>query len=251
MVAPMKSPRSPEDVLRRVIRLSRLNGWSVVLFAGPCAVIALAFGDLVSFAVGALVAVGGAIEVRGSRGLRRRDPDGMRLLVRSQLVVLGVIWVYAVSRLMSFDEGIAREMATPDMQTVLAELGLSLNDIMPLVRQVHHLLYASVIVATLFYQGGLALYYRRRTAAVTEALRAPPSVPAGFAAGAQVGATPFSGIDQRFFDLVADELAGKDLKPGLWARALAEAGADDARTQAFYIRLRVAELQREESARQS
>ncbi len=260
----MKSPRPPEEVLRRVIRLSRLNGWSVVLFAGLCAVIALPFGDLVSFAVGALVAAGGAIEVRGSRRLRRRDPDGMRLLVRSQLMVLAVIWVYAVPRLLSFDAGYLQDQVIPNMREImsasgsdfdslLASAGLNAKDIVPLVHLFFVILYGSVMFATLLYQGGLALYYRHRTAAVTEALRAPIPLPVGFSAGtvAPPAAPSFSEIDQRFYDLVAGELAQKNLKPGLWARALAESGADDARAKAFYIRLRVAELQRDDNARPS
>ena len=51
---------------------------------------------------------------------------------------------------------------------------------------------------------------------------------------------------QQYYDVVAAELAQKILKPGIWARAMAEAGTDDARAQAYYIRLRVAELKEEE-----
>ena len=261
----MKSPRPPEEVLRRVIRFSRLNGWSVVICAGLCAVISLGFGDLVSFAVGALVAVGGVIEVRGCRRLRRRDPDGMRLLVRSQLMVLGVIWVYAVPRLLSFDAGYLQDQVIPnlrevlsasgsDLDSLLASAGLNAKDIVPLVHLFFVVLYGSVMFVTLLYQGGLALYYRHRTAVVTAALRAPIPLPAGFAAAAPVAppaAPSFSEIDQHYYDLVAEELAQKNLKPGLWARALAESGADDKRTQAYYIRLRVAELQRDENARKA
>lgn len=257
----MKSPRPPADVLRRVIRLSRLNGWSVVIFAGLGVLVSLLLLDPIGLATCLLITLGGVIEVRGSRRLRRRDPDGMRLLVRSQLVVLGVIWVYALPRLLSFDATYLQDQVIPnlreimaasgaDFDSLLAQAGLDAKAIVPLVHLFFVVLYGSVMLATLFYQGGLALYYRHRAAVVTEALRAPPAVPAGFAA-TPAGAMSFSGIDQHYYDLVAGELARKDLKPGLWARALAEAGADDARAQAFYIRLRVAELLREESARRS
>ena len=169
---------TPEDTLRRVLKFSRVNGWSVAICAGVCSLVTLAFGDLVGVAVGLLVTVGGVIEVRGSRQIRRGDAAGMKGLVRSQFVVLGVIWVYAVTRLASFDETVAREMATPDMQTMLSELGLTLHDIMPLVRRAFYLLYGGVMAITLLYQGGLALYYRRRTAAVELALKTPPAVAA-------------------------------------------------------------------------
>lgn len=52
-------------------------------------------------------------------------------------------------------------------------------------------------------------------------------------------------IDQRYFDEVATELSNKQLKPGLWARAFAESGGDDAKARASYIRLRALDLKEE------
>lgn len=175
MVTPVKPSRPPEEVLRRVLKTSRLNGWSVALFAGACTLVSLALVDPIGISVCLLVALGGALEVRGHRLLQRRDADGMRWLVRSQLVVLGVIWTYAATRLMSFDEGLVREMVTADMRASLNELGVTMEDILPLVRRFFYLLYGSVMAATLIYQGGLALYYRRRTATVELALKTPPA----------------------------------------------------------------------------
>jgi hypothetical protein len=48
--------------------------------------------------------------------------------------------------------------------------------------------------------------------------------------------------DQKYFDQVAEELAARNLNPGIWARALAESGGDEARARAAYIRLRAQEL---------
>ena len=253
MVPDVKPPRPPDKVLRQVLWVSGLNGWSVALFAGVCALGALPFGDLVSCVVAVLVMVGGIMEIRGHRQLRRRDPDGMRLLVRSQLVVLGVIWVYAVPRLLSFDAAYVQDQVIPNLRDNLAALGMSMDEflqevgldqkqIVPLVHRVFVALYGTVMFVTLLYQGGLALFYRRRTAAVEAALRAPPPVAA---------APEFSAADQHYYDQVAAELARQDLQPGLWARALAEAGANDARAQAFYIRLRVAQLRQAEGGRAS
>ena len=71
--------------------------------------------------VGLLVAIGGITEVRGRNKLRQRDADGMRLLVRAQWMVLGVIWVYAASRIGSFDAMLALDNQTPEMRQMLAE----------------------------------------------------------------------------------------------------------------------------------
>src|SRR5664280_3124487 len=38
----MKAPRQPEEILRRVMKLSRLNGWSVAIFAGLCTLVSVA-----------------------------------------------------------------------------------------------------------------------------------------------------------------------------------------------------------------
>lgn len=168
----MKPPPTPEDTLRRVLRISRANGMSVAVVAGFCALVSLLFGDLVGASIGVLVTVGGVMELSGGRQLRRGDPDGIRRLVRSQLWVLGVIVIYAVTRLASFDAGSALGNLTPGMRNELSEAGVDVAAIMPFVRLMFYALYASVALATLLYQGGMALYYHRRTAMVQQALAA-------------------------------------------------------------------------------
>ncbi len=190
----MKPPRPPKDVLRRVIRLSRLNGWSVAIFAGVAALVSLAFFDPIGVSVCLLVGLGGVLEVHGQRMLVRRDPDGMRWLVRGQLVVLAVICSYAASRLMSFDAGYLQQEALPGMRQMLSASGMSLDDVLemvgldantvvPFVRLMVVVLYGSLILITLIYQGGMALYYRHRTEAVEAALRAPPAATAASGPG--------------------------------------------------------------------
>jgi hypothetical protein len=51
--------------------------------------------------------------------------------------------------------------------------------------------------------------------------------------------------DQPFYNIVALELRDRALKPGLWARAVAEAGHEGGAARALYIRLRVSELMQE------
>jgi len=55
--------------------------------------------------------------------------------------------------------------------------------------------------------------------------------------------------DQRYYDIVAEELQRKFLRPGLWTRAVAEAGGEgDAAARSLYIRFRVAEIKQEEQS---
>jgi hypothetical protein len=258
MVAPMKTPRPPDQVLRRVLKTSRINGWSVVIFAVLSFLLSLSTGGALGLGMGLFIIVGGVMEIVGHRRLRRRDPDGMKLLVNSQLVVLGAVWLWALPSLLSFDAGYLQQQVIPNMRemlgawgisldSLLGQTGLSTNQIVPLVHLFFVILYGSVMLATLIYQGGMVFYYRRRTAAVIEALRAPPPIPP--AAMPAAPAPDFSAAEQAYYDRVAAEMARQDLQPGLWARALAEAGANDARAQAFYIRMRVAQLRQEQTVR--
>jgi hypothetical protein len=166
---------TPDEVLRRVLRLSSVNGMSVAIFAGLCALASLVFGDWLGAGVGLLVSYGGFTEVRGRNKLRKRDADGMRLLVRAQWMVLGVIWVYAASRIGSFDAMLALENQTPEMRQILTEAGIETAQLITLVKVFFYVFYSVVMLVTLIYQGGLALYYKHRTPMVQAALSAPPA----------------------------------------------------------------------------
>ena len=48
--------------------------------------------------------------------------------------------------------------------------------------------------------------------------------------------------DEPFYEQVAAEVASGDVKPGLWAKAFAEAGGNDPAAKATYIRLRAGPL---------
>ncbi len=170
-------PPTPQQLaLKRVLKISRMNGWSVALFAGLCALISLALGDLVGGGTGLFIAAGGVMEIRGHHLLKKREADGLTWLVRSQLFVLGVILAYAVSRLFSFDSEYVLSNLTPEMEGLLKDGGISRAEIVPLVQTAFRAAYGSVILVTLIYQGGLAFYYRRKSPLVIEALAQPPSI---------------------------------------------------------------------------
>ncbi len=173
MPAPTLSPA--EISLQRVLTVSRLNGWSVIVLSALGSLLVLAIGDLLSTLIGLLVLAAGLLEVHGHRQLQQRDPAGLTLLVRSQLFLLAVMLVYCAGRLGSFDADTALASLTPDMEVILAEAGLDKSSLLPLVRTAFFALYSAVAAITLIYQGGLALFYRSKIKPVTEALTAPPS----------------------------------------------------------------------------
>jgi hypothetical protein len=48
--------------------------------------------------------------------------------------------------------------------------------------------------------------------------------------------------EQRHYDIVAEELRHRFLKPELWTRAMAEVGGENDTSRSLYVRLRMAEL---------
>lgn len=178
MISPAPELTPQEKTLKRVLLISLIDGWSIIAFAAFGTLLTLLFGDYSGLAVGVLIAIAGAMEIRGRNKLRRRNPDGMKLLVRSQFFLLAVILVYCTSRLGSFDGESAMGNLTPDMEEALKESGLARADILPMVRTIFFVLYGGVAIGTIIFQGGMSLYYRRKTAQVTAALSVPvyPSI---------------------------------------------------------------------------
>jgi Ca2+/Na+ antiporter len=164
------TPTPQEKALTRVLKISRFDGWSVIIVAALSILLTLALGDLLGSAIGLLAVVSGWMEVRGGRKLKARDPAGMRWLVRSQLLLLSVILAYCTSRLGSFDAETVMGNLTPDLEAILQESGIERTDVLPLVHTFFLALYLSVALVSVLYQGGMALYYRRKTPLVTAAL---------------------------------------------------------------------------------
>ncbi len=172
MIPPEPTPA--EKTLKRVLFIAALDGWSIIAIAALGTLITLVLGDYSGVIVGLLIAAAGWLELRGRKQLKRRDPAGMKSLVRSQLFLLAVIVVYCTTRLGSFDDATVMGNLTPDMETLLREAGIEKGDILPLVRITFFSAYGGVLLGSLIYQGGMMLYYRAKTRLVSEALATPP-----------------------------------------------------------------------------
>jgi hypothetical protein len=48
--------------------------------------------------------------------------------------------------------------------------------------------------------------------------------------------------EEQAYALAAHEIASREIRPGLWAKAFAEASGDEQRARAIYIKLRVAQV---------
>jgi hypothetical protein len=165
----MKPPILPSEMLRRVLRVARLDGTSVLAIAGAFALISAAFfRDAKGAAIGLLVAAAGAIELHGATLLRACDAKGMRWLVSSQLYLMTVMLAYCAFQLARPDLAFWRQFITAEAADQLRQADISVDQF---IVETLRLAYLAVAAATLLYQGGMTIYYLRRRAVVVAALQ--------------------------------------------------------------------------------
>jgi hypothetical protein len=164
----MKPPLLPSERLRRVLRVARLDGASILVIAGAFALVSASFRDVTGAVVGLLVAAAGALELHGASLLRAAEVKGMRWLVSSQLYLMAVMLTYVSFRLARPDIAALRPLVTQELADSIREANLTVDQVL---LEMQRLVYLAVAAATLLYQGGMAVYYLRRRAAVAAALQ--------------------------------------------------------------------------------
>jgi hypothetical protein len=163
-----RPPLLPAEALRRVVRIARFDGMSVLIVAGAFALASAMLHDEKGTVIGLLLAAAGAIELHGVALLRHGYEQGTRWLVSSQVVLLAVVLAYVALRLSHIDIAVLKPLLTDEQQQVIKQRGLSVDEFL---RAVYVMGYVIVGVATLIYQGGMAIYYLYRRTAVAAALQ--------------------------------------------------------------------------------
>ncbi len=158
-----------EKTLRNVLLISGIDGWSVALFAGFCTAVALLSGEWIGVFVGGLITTCGVLELRGRGRLARGKIEGIRWMVRAQVIILVTVSLYGFQQLIAFDEATLLEGLTPDMVTVLDQAGITVDEMRTMLRPIYFGFYGAVMAATMVFQGGLAVYYQSRQPKVGEA----------------------------------------------------------------------------------
>ncbi len=166
----MQPPKLVSEVLRRVLRVARFDGMSVLFVAGFFALVSAASSDGTGAAIGMLIAAAGAIELHGASLLKASDRRGMTWLVASQLYLLTVVLCYVLFRILFPDLDPMMKLATTVVAEQVRQAGLDVNLFLAEVPTDLRLIYLAVAGLTLVYQGGMAFYYLRRRAAVETAL---------------------------------------------------------------------------------
>jgi hypothetical protein len=164
----MNPPLLPSEALRRVLRVARFDGMSVLGVAGAFALASGASRDVSGAVIGLLVAAAGAIELHGVSLIKEGRPSGMRWLILSQAYLLATILAYAGYRFARPSIDWIKPYVTQDIVDLGRQNGLTVDE---LLTQSFQSLYVMVALATLVYQGGMMIYYLRRRASVERAVR--------------------------------------------------------------------------------
>ncbi len=171
----MQPPRLPAEILARVLRLAKLDGTGLLVISGAFALGSAMLGDKFGAGIGLLIAGAGAVELHGVGLLRYGEYRGIRWLMASQALLLGLILGYCWLKLANMDlaalhVAFQRGMEYPffrDAWAMQQELGVTETDFL-----IYHyrLTYRLVAFVTCLYQGGMILYYLRRRDSVRQAL---------------------------------------------------------------------------------
>ena len=172
----MASSTTPEQIVNRILRLAAINGWCVTVAAGLGALVSLIMADVIAGITGAIVMLGGITELRGRRAILRGDATGVRKLFVAQLIVLAMVWTYAVTQLLTFDAATVIAGLPAEVHTMIADAAIDPAMFERMVTIAHTAVYGVLLLATLIYQGGLALYYRHRAPLVASVLAGQPPV---------------------------------------------------------------------------
>ncbi len=121
----------------------------------------------------------GIMEFKGHKKLKEADPGASRRLALNQLTFLGLITVYCVWQMLTFSTAELKEAAlSPEFRAQAKDLPGITEEIDQYIDQYGMLVvcgfYGLVIVASIGFQGGLALYYYTRRKAVDAFLRQTP-----------------------------------------------------------------------------
>jgi len=174
MVSAMSSPELDQRRLARVMKIARLDAWSLLALAAPAGGFALVSRDAPASLTAVGVVLCGLCELHGHACLRRRQTAGMRWLIAAQLSCLFFLIVYAgfVARAATAEHLLSLLPSFTKEQLVFifpdpAELQWWLVRL----QQLSALLLAGGAIA---YQGGMTWFYARSRAAICCNFSAPP-----------------------------------------------------------------------------
>ena len=176
---PVNPPPLPGPVTRRVLALSRINGWGVAGFALLSALVALVRNDIVAVGWCMLAATSGQMELHGGSRLRTGHLGGVGWMIAAQFWLLGTILFYAWLRWSEFEAAAFWDslpvLAQNEVTRQLTAAGLGEEEREPFLAYLNAAICLALVLTSLVYQGGLALYYAAKARAVRNEIASSPS----------------------------------------------------------------------------
>ncbi len=141
--------------IRRASKIAAFNGYSIAIIAAFCLPFA-AFGDLTSLILAPALAAIAYNEFRGRAMFHKLDLRAPTYLGYNQLAFLTIIITYCIYQLCNVSNEYQQAIQeTPDLQSMLEPIG-------DLIKIAVTIIYITVIVLSIVYQGGKAIYYFTR-----------------------------------------------------------------------------------------
>lgn len=156
------------DSAAKVAALSRANSLAVAGFAALSLILPFARGDWVTVGWASLALGAGLLEWEGQRRFRAGRLYGVGAMIAAQFLLIAVVWAYAWFRWAHFDADALWNEFPGFVQRLLERrmitAGLDPVWDRPLLMHVTNIMVClSLAFVALVYQGGLALYYARKT----------------------------------------------------------------------------------------
>jgi len=169
-IAELVAARDRATKLRRAAGVARFDGWMVASFA-----VLTGLTGFSSFSTLLLAAGMGYVawrEFRGAEQFRRLDPTAAPALAINQLVLAGILIVYALW------QAYQSATAPSDLSAMTggdAQLSNMIGPIDHLIRLLTLSVYGLIVLVAIFVQGGTALYYHSRQRFVKDYIARTPA----------------------------------------------------------------------------
>ncbi|MEO7932472.1 MAG: hypothetical protein ABIT76_04860 [Chthoniobacterales bacterium] len=158
---------------KKISKLSFFDGTSLVLMGALSLLCAAIWRDATGALVGVALVTLGGIELRGRWFLHQQQTRATGWLVGSQLGLLLVILSYCL-RSLAHPPTLPMNDLPENLLLQLQSLPRFEGDAAGALQPLMKVAYALLMLVSVFYQGGMAMFYLRKTPL---ALQSPPPVP--------------------------------------------------------------------------
>jgi len=159
---------SRQNTLFKIKRTSKWNGITILVVAILSLILSFLDYHFTGILISLFVAFSGWMEIQGSRQVDENLPLAGKWLTGSQIWLLTVVWTYTIIQWITFNPETVLEMVSPSLIHQLNVLGITGENVLQeLLTKVVVSTYMAVLLVTLLYQGGLALFYWRKVRLLT------------------------------------------------------------------------------------